>query len=898
MRCGYFEFARICFWRHQIWFYHAEAENFVRVGYRKPVVVVELRQYVPVSLHLPHSVSSDTDYMEACQESDWWTERRENLSNQFSLEWTETWSSLTLPSQRLGSTHWDWWRMSGSCSSWSGWHVVVVRWTTAFWHLENSYVEWRKRQGKHYDHIVTDLDVIGATESEHLPIICLINHHRLGSRHNRPMKFVSSRVPDPVAWAESDDLPYATDVSRNAYARKLDGRLRCAELDTLAKHMAESVTHCGRFGKPKTGGSTTGNFATWGSARRPSPWRQPRSSAEPWADCGSMISGRSNGCVQNTNFTNRSSSRTVHGMARNKKPVCTLIKNGGNIWEPDDWPDLVHPHFVDLYKAPESDIMVEKRELESLSHAAMRHGGHARATQARAVLVMALEPTERKCKPEEHDEQPLAYVDGSYIPCPSFKENWSEMERDQGNKRKKALTPDGGRIGWGFVGVRIAPTGILGHDDTTHWKRDGGPVGRPGTCENDGINENDGLIQSFHGLHGAWLTVRGGCTFAGKASFSTCNPGGERLWLLVSDTHRAIISMIGQRNQPEFVHVKAHDWSPWHWRSSSSGEGRKKCRPSHQGKKFHSVIILPASPVHSPDIEQRHPSHWQRQTSRATFTTWMTTKTPTSTVSAAVLRQWVFRRQNGDLETMELCWPRRTHSDFKPNATWTLVTAGFHMVEEQQKTLEGQLSFSPTTWNAATLGTTLRRLLDQKWPWMEDGGEGPLLVSCRPEGVHRVPDAWCITEGTAKFGPALLMLIACMELGYGLSWHQNEDLHLHLLRHLHPHPQSSSSPSSSPSSPSSPSFSCSSSFSCLSSFSCSPSSSSSPSPSPSSSSPSSSSPSPSSSFSSLSPSSSPSAPSSSPSSASSIFICIFHLHLHLELGRHFHLWRPRSVTRM
>ena len=84
-------------------------------------------------------------------------------------------------------------------------------------------------------------------------------------------------------------------------------------------------------------------------------------------------------------------------------------------------------------------------------------------------------------------------------------------------------------------------------------------MGRAGTCENDGINENDGLIQSFDGLHGAWLTVRGDCTLAGKASFSTCDPGGERLWLLVSDTHRAIISMIGQRNQPEFVHVKAHD---------------------------------------------------------------------------------------------------------------------------------------------------------------------------------------------------------------------------------------------------------------------------------------------------------------------------------------------------
>ena len=45
-----------------------EAKSFVGVGYSKHAVVVELRQYVAVSLHLPHSRSSDTEYIEACQE--------------------------------------------------------------------------------------------------------------------------------------------------------------------------------------------------------------------------------------------------------------------------------------------------------------------------------------------------------------------------------------------------------------------------------------------------------------------------------------------------------------------------------------------------------------------------------------------------------------------------------------------------------------------------------------------------------------------------------------------------------------------------------------------------------------------------------------------------------------
>ena len=44
---------------------------------------------------------------------------------------------------------------------------------------------------------------------------------------------------------------------------------------------------------------------------------------------------------------------------------------------PDAWPDLVHQHFADVYKALEVEIKAEKRELENPSNEALKHGGHA-----------------------------------------------------------------------------------------------------------------------------------------------------------------------------------------------------------------------------------------------------------------------------------------------------------------------------------------------------------------------------------------------------------------------------------------------------------------------------------------------------------------------------------------
>ena len=104
-------------------------------------------------------------------------------------------------------------------------------------------------------------DVVGATESDHLPIICVTNHPRLSSRNKGPMRLDASRVSrgyrllrSPVAWAECGDFAYATDVARNEYAGKLDrGLMWCVDTDTLAKHMAETATNTANLGEPTIG---------------------------------------------------------------------------------------------------------------------------------------------------------------------------------------------------------------------------------------------------------------------------------------------------------------------------------------------------------------------------------------------------------------------------------------------------------------------------------------------------------------------------------------------------------------------------------------------------------------------------------------------------------------------
>ena len=67
-----------------------------------------------------------------------------------------------------------------------------------------------------------------------------------------------------------------------------------------------------------------------------------------------------------------------------------MVDKDKNICWPDDWPKMVQQHVIDLYKAPGTQIMAEKSELENLPHGAMKNGGHARAAEARATLDMAL----------------------------------------------------------------------------------------------------------------------------------------------------------------------------------------------------------------------------------------------------------------------------------------------------------------------------------------------------------------------------------------------------------------------------------------------------------------------------------------------------------------------------
>ena len=85
---------------------------------------------------------------------------------------------------------------------------------------------------------------------------------------------------------------------------------------------------------------------------------------------------------------------------------------------------------------------------------------------------------------------------------------------NQTKKRKELGTPDGGRIGWVVREHNSAESEVL-------WAEQG-------TCESNGISEEttnsfgeltakQKLMLSCHDLTGAWLTVRGDCTFAGGA---------------------------------------------------------------------------------------------------------------------------------------------------------------------------------------------------------------------------------------------------------------------------------------------------------------------------------------------------------------------------------------------
>ena len=134
--------------------------------------------------------------------------------------------------------------------------------------------------------------------------------------------------------------------------------------------------------------------------------------------------------------------------------------------------------------------------------------GECTGRKTRAGWEMALELAERNCKPAECDEELLAHADGSCIRRRCCKETlYRNRQGPKQELEKKVLRPDGGRIGWGFVIVRIAPTrGIYGprryHTSKARW-RSCGPTG--GTCENDAINQKTANIKgeliATMGLH-------------------------------------------------------------------------------------------------------------------------------------------------------------------------------------------------------------------------------------------------------------------------------------------------------------------------------------------------------------------------------------------------------------
>ena len=68
-----------------------------------------------------------------------------------------------------------------------------------------------------------------------------------------------------------------------------------------------------------------------------------------------------------------------------------------------------------------------------------------------------------------------------------------------------------------------------------------------GTFESSGIGT--AMANVYGELMAIRLTVRIDCTYAGGAGFLP----------LVSDIHRAIISLFGRQNHAEFVHVKVHE---------------------------------------------------------------------------------------------------------------------------------------------------------------------------------------------------------------------------------------------------------------------------------------------------------------------------------------------------
>ena len=239
----------------------------------------------------------------------------------------------------------------------------------------------------------------------------------------------------------------------------------------------------------------------------------------------------------------------------------------------------MYRHFLDdLYKALEEETLVQQRKHDHLSLAAMkgvREGGggkgrrrvrvHVRAMQARACFG---------CSAEAYDEQLIACVDGSCNPCVAGDNVCKSTGQDHGRKRKRMMT----RIGWSFVVLRANREGKEHGGMEVLWADQG-------TCENGGIKEEafhtnvelmaiNRLIRLCRSLRGACLTVRGDGTCACGESFLSCDPGGERMWPLVSDTP-SDGTRIWTTEPCRIAHVNARNESLWNGVADLQAKGER-----------------------------------------------------------------------------------------------------------------------------------------------------------------------------------------------------------------------------------------------------------------------------------------------------------------------------------
>ena len=108
-------------------------------------------------------------------------------------------SELVIGVYSLGPVPNEWLMQLVEVVTLSGGGVDII-----FCALENSYVGWEKRRREYNGHIMTDLpapttnfavfdDVIGASQSAHLPIICVTNFPRLSSRNKGPIRLDASK---------------------------------------------------------------------------------------------------------------------------------------------------------------------------------------------------------------------------------------------------------------------------------------------------------------------------------------------------------------------------------------------------------------------------------------------------------------------------------------------------------------------------------------------------------------------------------------------------------------------------------------------------------------------------------------------------------------------------------